>query len=501
MLAQLDAEAGAAQEEEEEKEKEGGSRSRPRRRRRGRAGRLRPAPARVTRRGRRRPSARQRRDDWEAAADAGAPAPLEESRGARAGDGDGTSTGAPVPAAPRRKPRPRPRPGAPRARRSRAAEDAGGGGDDRRGARGRRRGAGARGGLGRSAAPATGTRHPSPVRRRGTVINVNRVEGYCFMEPVGRHGRFPQPGAVRESGDRIGRELVPSGRRSATPSGLAARRPLMRRGPRTGRHARLVVRAARRNFAARPACRRCGAARSAPKDEAPPVPAGRFTGVVVGAWRGCYFLRGEDGSEDLLLHADDLDAGRPTRVDLSAPPDNAILAVGDRVCYALAPARYADRLAYYRLASTSRARARRLPTRRQRRGRRRRRPGPSADEPLDPPVVGCYSLGLESVGPVLMREEIDWESLCLLDTDSLVDCGVDATDARRICERVDLVKSGAAPVRAASDPERECPICFEPERSTALVPCGHILCRACAAAHESCPVCRAAVTSRLRLFH
>ena len=109
------------------------------------------------------------------------------------------------------------------------------------------------------------------------------------------------------------------------------------------------------------------------------------------------------------------------------------------------------------------------------------------------------SLGLQQlVGPVLMREEVDWESLCLLDTDSLVDCGIDADDARRIVERVDAAKAGA-PGRAASD--SECPICFEPERSTALVPCGHILCRACAAAHESCPVCRAAVTSRLRLFH
>ena len=41
-----------------------------------------------------------------------------------------------------------------------------------------------------------------------------------------------------------------------------------------------------------------------------------------------------------------------------------------------------------------------------------------------------------------------------------VDCGVDAADARRICERVELAKAGAAPVRAASDPERECPICL-----------------------------------------
>ena len=232
---------------------------------------------------------------------------------------------------------------------------------------------------------------------------------------------------------------------------------------------------------------------------------GRFTGVVVGAWRGCYFVRGEDGSEDLLLHADDLDAGRPTRFDLSAPPDNAILAVGDRVCYALARARYADRLAYYRLKCVDVSRA--PPVVPDAPPAPPRPPAPAdpdllPDEPLDPPVARLLaSLGLESVGPVLMREEIDWESLCLLDADSLVDCGVDAADARRICERVELAKAGAAPVRAASDPERECPICFEPERSTALVPCGHILCRACAAAHESCPVCRAAVTSRLRLFH
>ena len=139
-------------------------------------------------------------------------------------------------------------------------------------------------------------------------------------------------------------------------------------------------------------------------------------------------------------------AHRPTRVDraaLSAPPAaHAILAVGDRVCYALAPARYPDRLAYYRLKCVDVARAPPVvpdapPS----------PPRPAAppadllpDAPLDPPVARLLaSLGLESVGPVLMREEIDWESLCLLDTDSLVDCGVDAADARRIVERVDLV--------------------------------------------------------------
>ena len=66
----------------------------------------------------------------------------------------------------------------------------------------------------------------------------------------------------------------------------------------------------------------------------------------------------------------------------------------------------------------------------------------------------------------------------------------------------------AAPVEAAAPaaaapgtPDRdECPICFEPEKSTALVPCGHILCGACAAKYANCPVCREVVSSRMRVF-
>jgi cold shock CspA family protein len=436
-------------------------------------------------------------DDWETAADAGAaPAPLEEKAAAPAEEAvaPAEEAAAPAPAA-------TDAPQEPNAWKTPAAaettaeapapaeEDAW----ETVGRRPRRAS---------DAAPA------APVRRRGTVINVNKAEGYCFVQPDagGTNVFLSFKERYAQEGDRIEYELVPSGRpeRHAVKAGRAVNlsRATEARAPDWW-----CAACETNNFAARPACRRCGAARSAaaPKDEAP-VPEGRFTGVVVGSWRGCYFLRGEDGSEDLLLHADDLDAGRPTRVDLSAPPDNAILAVGDRVCYALARARYPDRLAYYRLKCVDVSRAPPVvpdaPPSPPPAPAPPADPGLLADEPLDPPVARLLaSLGLESVGPVLMREEIDWESLCLLDTDSLVDCGVDAADARRICERVDLVKSGAAPVRAASDPERECPICFEPERSTALVPCGHILCRACAAAHESCPVCRAAVTSRLRLFH
>ncbi len=56
------------------------------------------------------------------------------------------------------------------------------------------------------------------------------------------------------------------------------------------------------------------------------------------------------------------------------------------------------------------------------------------------------------------------------------------------------------PIRTAARDSDECPICFEPEKSTALVPCGHILCGTCAAKYANCPVCREPVASRMRVF-
>ena len=62
-------------------------------------------------------------------------------------------------------------------------------------------------------------------------------------------------------------------------------------------------------------------------------------------------------------------------------------------------------------------------------------------------------------------------------------------------------EAAPAPAAAPGTPDRdECPICFEPEKSTALVPCGHILCGACAAKYAHCPVCREVVSSRMRVF-
>ena len=272
-------------------------------------------------------------DDWETAADAGAaPAPLEEEAAAPAEEAAAPAAEAAAPAEEAAAPEPNAwktpvEAETPAEAPAPAEEDAW----ETVGRRPRRAS---------DAAPA------APVRRRGTVINVNKAEGYCFVQPDagGTNVFLSFKERYAQEGDRVEYELVPSGRpeRHAVKAGRAVNlsRATEARAPDWW-----CAACETNNFAARPACRRCGAARLAPKDEAP-VPEGRFTGVVVGAWRGCYFVRGEDGSEDLLMHADDLDAGRPTRVDLSAPPCNAILAVGDRVCYALARARYADRLAY-----------------------------------------------------------------------------------------------------------------------------------------------------------
>ena len=342
-------------------------------------------------------------DDWETAADAGAaPAPLEEEAAAPApGDGDGTSTGASEPAAPAEEaaapapaatdaPRAPPEPNAwktpveaettveaPAA----AAEAPAPAEEDAWETVGRRpRRAG-------DAAPA------APVRRRGTVINVNRAEGYCFVKPDagGTNVFLSFKERYAESGDRIEYELVPSGRperhavragravnlsRGTRPADRAARptggAPRARRTTRGAARVPPVRRAAagRRRRTRRPCPRaasrasslvRGGAATSCAVRTAPKTSCCmRMTWTRAGA-SPCTNLYAIDATSAGLTV---LFAHRPTRVDraaLSAPPAaHAILAVGDRVCYALAPARYPDRLAYYRLRAPTRARAARL---------------------------------------------------------------------------------------------------------------------------------------------
>ena len=73
--------------------------------------------------------------------------------------------------------------------------------------------------------------------------------------------------------------------------------------------------------------------------------------------------------------------------------------------------------------------------------------------------------------------------------------------AMKLASPAHAAPAAPAPAAAPGTPDRdECPICFEPEKSTALVPCGHILCGACAAKYAHCPVCREVVSSRMRVF-
>ncbi len=47
--------------------------------------------------------------------------------------------------------------------------------------------------------------------------------------------------------------------------------------------------------------------------------------------------------------------------------------------------------------------------------------------------------------------------------------------------------------------ERQCAICMERDKNAALQ-CGHQLCWQCAHAVAKCPVCRAAIITRIKLF-
>ena len=46
----------------------------------------------------------------------------------------------------------------------------------------------------------------------------------------------------------------------------------------------------------------------------------------------------------------------------------------------------------------------------------------------------------------------------------------------------------------------ECPICLDNSRNMALVPCGHTFCRTCGERLTSCPICRAAIQSRVNTY-
>jgi serine/threonine protein kinase len=65
----------------------------------------------------------------------------------------------------------------------------------------------------------------------------------------------------------------------------------------------------------------------------------------------------------------------------------------------------------------------------------------------------------------------------------------------------ELTSAESAAQQAAAD-RNDCVVCADEQRSTALVPCGHVCCCAdCAADLHECPICRQAVRERVKLFH
>lgn len=68
-----------------------------------------------------------------------------------------------------------------------------------------------------------------------------------------------------------------------------------------------------------------------------------------------------------------------------------------------------------------------------------------------------------------------------------------------------LIVTGVNQIVKPEDKEKKmCPVCFDNEVNTALVPCGHTYCKGCSEADRSryakCPQCRTQINARIKIF-
>jgi hypothetical protein len=68
-----------------------------------------------------------------------------------------------------------------------------------------------------------------------------------------------------------------------------------------------------------------------------------------------------------------------------------------------------------------------------------------------------------------------------------------------------LIVTGVNEIVKPDDKEKKmCPVCFDNEVNTALVPCGHTYCKGCSEADRSryakCPQCRTQINARIKIF-
>ena len=60
--------------------------------------------------------------------------------------------------------------------------------------------------------------------------------------------------------------------------------------------------------------------------------------------------------------------------------------------------------------------------------------------------------------------------------------------------------AAASTAATAAEDKLECPVCFENERNTMVIPCGHTACSECLDQLTECPTCRTAIGSKHRFF-
>jgi len=113
----------------------------------------------------------------------------------------------------------------------------------------------------------------------------------------------------------------------------------------------------------------------------------------------------------------------------------------------------------------------------------------SAAEPLPIPVSGTYVIGeIDHKHAVVPRSVVS---------------APDPAARTRVPEKADHERAIVPPVTAAVARDvHGCVVCLDAAQRVAFIPCGHICCcEECSAPLDTCPVCRASIQSKLRIFH
>lgn len=76
-------------------------------------------------------------------------------------------------------------------------------------------------------------------------------------------------------------------------------------------------------------------------------------------------------------------------------------------------------------------------------------------------------------------------------------CGVNNFASRTTCFKCAKLRNDTVATTAV----RECVVCLQPKLEIVFLPCGHMCtCATCAPRVEDCPMCRAAITEKKRVF-